>query len=277
MRLSATLFSSLFLLCALPHTAMAEEGLLDIDLGDFDLDGGGDDEESLTYEGSSSDSAPGYVAGKPVSITHYGGNISVDCTDNTGISARVEYVIEGTKRANMERLGNGIGLRAWGSSSSGGVSTRVPSTTSGIDSVEVALTVTLPKNVQAKITGRKGWIAARNCNGVVRATTSTGAIFVSGDLTRFEVTSTKGDVEIELSEGAKLTSTSKASASAGKIALEMPLDQSLRLDARGESVTISHIIEGNVGEKRVTGTIGGGGPSLTLYAKGPISIRSANE
>jgi len=268
-------FALLSLLILAP-TAYAEDSLLDIDLGDFDLDEASV-EESLTYEGSSTDSAPDYTPGKPVSITHYGGNITVNCTDRSGIDARLDYALEGTNRASMKRMGDGIGVRAWGSSSSGGVSTRIPSKGSGISSSSIPLAVNLPKSVRVTVTGKRGWITVRGCTGTVKATTAQDGIFVSGELTKFELTASKGDIEIELSESAKLASTSKAYASTGKISLSMPLDQQIRLDARGESVEVSHIVDGNVTDTRVTGNIGEGGPSLSLTAKGAVKVSSDAE
>jgi DUF4097 and DUF4098 domain-containing protein YvlB len=131
--------------------------------------------------------------------------------------------------------------------------------------------------VRATVTAKRGWITVRGCTGTVKATTAQDGIFVSGDLTRFTLSASKGDIEIKLSENAKLTSTSKAYAGAGQIKLQMPLDQQLRLDARGESIDISHIVDGNIGDTRVTGNIGEGGPTLTLSAKGPVLVHSDNE
>jgi hypothetical protein len=256
-------------------SAQAQEGggLLDIDIGDIDL---GDDtkggEQSMSYEGQVGQDAANYKAGTPVHITHTKGNISVRCTDSDGIQARVNFTVEGTKEDAMERLGNSIGIRTYASNSSGTVSTSVPGKWSGIDNVIAPLTVNLPREAKVTVTGGGGWVQVVGCTGTVKATTRGGGIYVDGVLSSFDLSTNEGDIEIELDASAELTSSSRATATAGAVTLRMPITQKGNLNAKGAEITVDHLVNGTNTATHVQGTLSDSGPSISITAQGKVSI-----
>jgi hypothetical protein len=261
-----------------PH-AIAQEGggLLDIDIGEIDL---GDDskggEQSMSYEGQVGQDADNYKPGTPVYITHTKGNISVRCTDSPGIQARVNFTVEGTKESAMQSLGDRIGIRTYASNSQGKVSTSVPGKYSGIDAIYAPLTVNLPREARIHVTGGGGWVQVVGCTGTVKATTRGGGIYVDGILSSFDLSTNMGDIEIELDAAAELTSTSRASATAGSVLLRMPITQKGNLNARGEEITVDHLVNGTNSPTHVQGTLSDSGPSISITAKTKVTITTPN-
>ena len=257
-----------------PH-AVAQEGggLLDIDIGDFDL---GDDskggEQSMSYEGQVGQDADNYKPGTPVYITHTKGTISVRCTDSPGIQARVNFTVEGTKESAMQSLGDRIGIRTYASNSQGKVSTSVPGKYTGIDAIYAPLTVNLPREARVHVTGGGGWVQVVGCTGTVKATTRGGGIYVDGILSSFDLSTNEGDIEIELDASAELTASSRASATAGAVKLKMPITQKGNLNARGSEVKVDHLVNGTNTPTHVQGTLSDSGPSISLTAKTEVVI-----
>ncbi len=260
---------------SVPANAQEGGGLLDIDVGDIDL---GDDskggEQSMSYDGQVGQDADNYKPGTPVYITHTKGNVSVRCTDSDGIQARVNFTVEGTKQDAMSRLGDSIGIRTYASNSQGKVSTSVPGKWSGIDAVHAPLTVNLPREARVNVTASKGWVQVVGCTGTVKATTREGGIYVDGILSSFDLSTSTGDIEIELDEAAELTSSSRASATGGEIKLTMPLTQKGNLNARGAEVTVDHLVNGTNTPTHVQGTLSDSGPSISLSAKTKVTIKT---
>ena len=258
-----------------PAVAQEGGGLLDIDIGDIDL---GDDtkggEQSMSYEGQVGQDADNYKPGTPVYITHTKGNISVRCTDSEGIQARINFTVEGTKQSAMQSLGDRIGIRTYASNSQGKVSTSVPGKYSGIDAIYAPLTVNLPREARVSITGGGGWVQVVGCTGTVKATTRGGGIYVDGILSSFDLSTNEGDIEIELDSESELTSSSRASATAGAIKLTMPIAQKGNLNARGSEVTVDHLVNGTNTATHVQGTLSDSGPSITLTAKTQVTIKA---
>jgi len=256
-----------------PAIAQEGGGLLDIDIGDFDL---GDDtkgaEQSMSYEGQVGQDADNYKPGTPVYITHTKGTISVRCTDSPGIQARINFTVEGTKESAMQGLGNRIGIRTYASNSQGKVSTSVPGKYSGIEEVYAPLTVNLPREARVNVTGGGGWVQIIGCTGTVKATTRGGGIYVDGILSSFDLSTNKGDIEIELDSTAELTSNSRATATAGGVTLRMPITQKGNLNARGEEITVDHLVNGTNTDTHVQGTLSDSGPSITISASGKVAI-----
>lgn len=247
-------------------------GIDDI-MNDIDL-GPSTRQESVTYEGSLDQQGLKYVAGKPVAIAHSGGNIRVRCAEREGITARVAYSLRGTNTANMERYGKGIGLAVYGGATSGSVKTRMPSRPSGIDSFDVELTVNLPKKAAVTVTGGDGWVQVVGCEGSVKVSSRSGGAYVEGTLTSFAVSSTGGDVKVELSDDSKLAGTSSVSAAGGDAELDLPMSYGGKLTARGSSVRVAHNVAGTNTDTLVQGTVGSGNASLTVSAKGAVVIKS---
>ncbi|MFH1466011.1 MAG: hypothetical protein ABIO70_16625 [Pseudomonadota bacterium] len=248
-------------------------GLLDIDIGDIDL--GGDSkggEQSMTYEGQAAQDAANYKAGTPVYITHTKGNISVRCTDSAGIQARINFAIDGTKQDVMKRVGDTIGLRTYASTTQGKVTSSVPGKQTGVDAIHAPLTVNLPREAKVSVTGGDGWIQVVGCTGTVKATTRNGGIFVDGVLSSFDLSTGQGDIEVSLDPSAEVTSSSRASATGGDVILRMPITQKGNLTARGAEVAVDHLVNGTNTATSVQGTLSDSGPSISVTAKGKVTI-----
>jgi len=244
-----------------------EDGSLDFDIGD-DIGG----PEAMTYTGGLTEKAPGYVAGKPVTINHSGGNVSVRCQDAEGISAQLKYSLEGHDGPALENMGRGIGLRAWGDSNGGGIQSTVPWKPASIADAEVPLIVTLPRQADVNVTNRGGWIEVLNCDGKVTANTDQGGVFASGVITGFNASSSTGDITIKGKDGSEIKSNSSAVASTGDVKVNLPLTISGQLSATGARVNVYHTVDGNVSESSVAGAIGSGGPAIRLQAKGDVEM-----
>ena len=181
------LFSALSLLAL--GTALAQDGDeggstsgSDIDvnalMNSIDLGPAGGNNE-VTYEGRLSSSAPNFVAGKAVTITHTGGTIAVRCMDAPGITARLGYTIYGTNQPNMEKYGKGIGISSWGDGNGGGVKTRIPAKLSGISRTDIPLTVNLPMEAKVTVVGGAGWVQIIDCKGTVKSSNGDGSAYVT--------------------------------------------------------------------------------------------------
>lgn len=264
---------------ALSAPAFAEDeeelgfGDFELDLDDFDL-GGESAASMMTYSGGHTERSEKLDDNAAVTITHYGGTINVRCTDSEEISARVDFIIEGTKEPPMQAVGDGIRLQAQGKGTWGKVSTVVPGSRSGVESITVPLVVSIPEKTRVTVTGRKGWVSVSNCEGTVKASNASGDISVSGTLSQFSVRAPDGDVKVELEEASSITKSSAITASKGSASLVLPLTVDVKLQATGGSVSVLHTVEGNNTGTNVSGNIGNGGPLVKVYAKQAVEITS---
>lgn len=247
-------------------------GLLDIDLGEIDLGEGKSLATESTYEGQALHSAPNYVAGTPVTISHSGGTVSVRCTDAKGLAARIQFKVDGTDQAAMKKLGDSIGIKTYASSANATVGTKVPGKTSGVTRVRADLVVTLPPQAQVIVNGATDWVQVLGCTGSVKASTKANGVFASGTYKSFDISSGTGNAEVELSDASVLTATSKASAPNGDVTLRVPLTQAMTLNASAETVTVAHLVNGTNLPNKVQGKVNGGGVAVTLTAKGKVDV-----
>ena len=248
----------------------------DIDIDGIDI-GGGDSkgQEMVTYQGNSVQKAPDFVEGTLASIAHSGGTVTINCVDRDGISARIDYTLEGTNRDALKRFGDGIGLRVWGSSRGGGVQTRMPSSSSSIKSKNIPLVVSLPRNAKVKVSGGSGFIQVQGCEGAVAAANRSGDIVISGKLATVSATAPSGDVNIDVDESASMTGSSKISAS-GNARVRIPSDFGGRLTAKGSEVEVRQLVDGTQTSTLVQGSLGEGTASLSVSAKGTVKVETAN-
>jgi len=253
--------------------AAIDLGIDDI-MNDIDL-GPSSKQNSMTYEGSLDQQGLQYVAGKPVSITHTGGNIRVRCADREGITARVAYSIRGTNKENMERYGKGIGLSVYGGASNGKVTTRMLAKPSGIDNADVELTVNLPKKAAINVAGGYGWVQVVGCEGTVKVSNRSGGAYVEGTYTSFSVGSNSGDVKVDLSDDSRLVGASGISAPGGDATLMLPLSYGGKINAKGSNVRVTHTVSGTNTDTLVQGTIGTGTASVTVSAKGDVTVQGS--
>ena len=237
-----------------------------------------EDGEELSYNGSFSQTAPGYARGKPVSISHSGGNISVRCIDTQELSARLAFKTAGFVEASLRAFGDGLGMATAGDSAGGSVKTKIPSK-SGINSADVELTVNVPlgpSGVTVTQTGT-GWVEVMNCAGAVKVTSGTGGVYVSGKLTAVNIAAPGGDIKVEQAADGVLTGASALSAPGGSILMLMPGSQAAKLTAKAATVTMSHLVMGQNGGSLVQGDINGGtasgGVVLNLTARDRVELK----
>ncbi|MFZ5479859.1 MAG: hypothetical protein ACOZNI_24050 [Myxococcota bacterium] len=225
--------------------------------------------QEMTYEGQNSGSAANYVAGKPVAVTHSGGNVSVRCFDTDTLSARLQYVVTGTAEGPMQAAGNGVGLAVWGDANGGGVKTRTPSKQSGVSDVDVTLTVNIPRGTSAVTvtqTGR-GWVQVLDCSGNVKVSAGAGGAYASGTLTSATVSASGGDVKVDVDANTVLKGTTTVSAPGGNATLILAPAQGGKLTAKGEEVSVQQTVMGTNTGTLVQGDMGVAGPAITVSAK----------
>ena len=190
----------------------------------------------LSYDGNLSESASSYTVGKPVSVTHNGGNLSVRCIDTDTLSGRLPYSITGSSEGAMESAGRSMGLKVSGDGKGGGVvSTRVAGRSSGVTQVDAPLTVNIPAGASAVTISQSGsgWVQVIGCGGALKASAGGGGLFASGQYTSVSISAAGGDVKLVQDEGATLTGTSSVSARGGNVDLTLSTAQGGKLSARG--------------------------------------------
>ncbi|MES2644769.1 MAG: hypothetical protein V4850_35105 [Myxococcota bacterium] len=263
------------LIFALSFAALAQEegGLSLTPAADIDLSGPGD--SPLSYEGGLAGNAPGYVRGKPLTITHSSGNVSVRCMEVEALSGRLQYTVFGSSEGPMESVGKGIGIAVWGDSKGGGVKTRVPSMQSGVARAQIDLTVNVPKGTTSLTVSQSGagWVQVIGCSGNVKVNAGGGGAFVGGPLTAFTVSAAGGDVKVEMEGDAVLTGTSAASSNAN-LTVIMPYAQGGKISVKGEEVSVQHMVMGTNTGTLVAGDMGVSGPSISLSAKKRAEVKS---
>jgi len=226
----------------------------------------------VTYEGRLSSSAPGYVAGKNVTIAHAGGTIAIRCMDSPGITARLGYTIFGTNKTNMESYGKAIGLSTGGDANGGWVRTRVPAKSSGVSRADIPLTVNLPLEAKITVTGGAGWVQIVDCKGTVKSTNGDGGAYVSGTYSNVNVSASRGDVKVELTDQAQLGGVNAISAPGGAAVLRLPLSYMGKLMAKGSEVSVAHTVMGTNTPNLVQGTVGTGTASVSVSARDKVEI-----
>lgn len=257
-----------------PLAAAQDEGgfsLTDIDLDSIDLS---ENSETVVFNGDFSQKTDSLSPGAAVSITHPGGNIIVRCTDTDEVGARITYRVEAIDGPTAERFGTGIRMATNGSGARGSVRVSMPGKPSGVHSYTADLHIQAPYDTNLTVNATRGWVQATNCRGTVKATSSTGGAMVSGPLQGFTVKAAEGDVRVELEPGTQLSQASAATATRGDLVVELPGNQNLRLSARGSSVTSDQLVDGTQTSTNISGNLGTGGPALSLYASGSVTITS---
>jgi hypothetical protein len=230
----------------------------------------------ISYEGGNSATAANYVKGKPVTITHASGNVSVRCMDTDKLSARLQYVVFGTQEGPMESMGKGIGLAVWGDANGGGAKTRVPSKPSGVSRAEVTLTVNVPMGTSAVTVSESGpgWVQVIDCDGNVKVTGGGGGVYVSGRLTGATVNASGGDVKVVQNEDSVYKNTVTVNAPAGNAILELAPAQGGKLMAKGSEVAVNQTVMGTTTDTLVQGDLGVAGPTINVSAKGKVEIKA---
>jgi hypothetical protein len=229
-------------------------------------------DESLSYEGGLGGNAPGYVVGKPVSVSHASGNLQVRCMDVESLSGRLQYTVFGSAEGPVESFGKGIGIAVSGDSKGGSVRTRVPSVSSGVARAQIDLTVNIPRGAAGLTVSHtgSGWVQVVGCGGPVKVTAGGGGAYVGGPMTSFVVSATGGDVKIEVEETV-IAGTSSAT-SPGALTVSLSAAQNGKIAVKGEEVSVRHLVMGTNDPSLVSGQMGSGGPSITLTAKGRAEV-----
>jgi hypothetical protein len=230
----------------------------------------------LTYEGGLSETAASYVVGKPVSVSHSGGNISVRCMETEKLSARLPYTVYGTAEAPMEAFGKGLGLSVGGDSKSGWVKSRVPSKTSGVSSYEAPLTVNIPKGVTGLSVSQSGsgWVQVTGCSGALKISAGSGGAYADGAYTSAVVTAAGGDVKLVQDAGVVLTGTTAVSAPGGTARVVLASAQGGKLSAKAAEVSVAQTVMGTNTGTLVQGDMGLAGPSIAVSGKDRVEVTS---
>ena len=265
-------------LLGLSAAALAQDDPGDLSIEDImaeiNLGSGPGAGTELSYEGMLSESAPEYAPGTTVTIAHAGGNITVRCMDQEGMTARLAYTVYGTREPPMEAFGKGIGLSAWGKTTGGGVKTRIPYPQSGVNRADIGLTVNLPRKANVVVQGGKGWVQIQDCEGTVRSSNGEGGAYVSGKLSTFDVSATKGDVKVVLDDASEVAGSNRVNAPGGSVELHLPMGYAGRFTARGDEVSVFHTVMGTNSANLVEGTISTGNASLTIVASGAVKVKA---
>ncbi len=230
----------------------------------------------ISYEGGLSETAASYVATRPVSVSHSGGNISIRCMETEKLSARLPYTVYGTAEAPMEAFGTGIGLSVGGDSKSGWVKTRVPSKTSGVSSYEAPLTVNIPKGTTGLTVTQSGtgWVQVTGCSGALKVSGGAGGVYADGAYTSAAVSASNGDVKLVQDSGAVLTGTTSVSAPGGAARLVLATSQGGKLTAKAAEVTVQQTVMGTNSGTLVQGDMGLAGPSISVSGKTVAEVSS---
>lgn len=226
-------------------------------------------QDEMTYEGGNSATAANYVKGKPVTISHSGGNLQVRCMDTDKLSARMQYTVWGSQEGPMQSMGNGIGLAVWGDAAGGGAKTRIPSKPSGVARYEVLLTVNIPAPTTALTITQTGdgWTQVVGCDGTVKLTAGKGGAYVSGHLKGATVSASGGDVKVVQEDDALFTATTTVSAPAGAAVVQVAPAQGGKITVKAEEVSVAGTVMGTNLPNLVQGDLGVSGPAITVSAK----------
>jgi hypothetical protein len=230
-------------------------------------------DEELSYEGNLSARAADYAVGKPLTISHSGGNVEVRCVDGERLAASASYTVSGTKEGPMEAFGKGVGLSA----GAGVVRTRVPTKPAGVTEAEVTLKVTVPRTPSALTVTQTGagWVQIIGCGGALKVSGGSRGAYASGAFTGVNASASGGDVRVVVEGEAPLSGPSSVSAPAGAATLEFPRAQGGKLAARGAEVEVAPLVLGTVGPTLVQGDLTGKGPQITVSAKGKATVKIA--
>ncbi len=233
-------------------------------------------QEEVTYDGSYLGDAPAYAKGKPVSITHSGGNLSVRCMETQGISARVQFTVRGTDKGAMQSFGDGVKMAVSGDANGGSVKTAIPSRGRGISFTDVVLTVSLPKGTSALSISHSGsgWVEVFGCAGNLKLTSGAGGAYASGAFTSVNLTASGGSATVEQEKDVLWTGTSTISAPGGAITLTFASAQGGKFSAAAAEVSVQPLIMGTNSPSLVTGSMGVSGPTITLKAKDRIDVKT---
>lgn len=235
------------------------------------------EEGDISYEGGNSSNAPAYAKGKPVSITHSSGNLSVHCLDTDTLTARMQYVVTGTAQGPMETTGKGIGLAAYGDANGGKVSTRVPSKPSGVSDIEVTLTVNIPNgplSLTITETG-KGWVQVQDCDGTVKISAGAGGAYASGALKGATVTATGSAVKVVQDKEAVFSATTSISAPGGDATLVLGGAQGGKITVKGTEVSVAPTVMGTNTSTLVSGELGLTGPTISVSARDRAEVSNS--
>jgi hypothetical protein len=233
-------------------------------------------QEEVTYEGSYLGDAPAYAKGKPVTISHSGGNLSVRCMETQGISARVQYTVRGTSRPAMEAFGNGVKMAVSGDANGGSVKTVTPSRGAGVTFTDVVLTVSLPKGTSALTITQTGtgWVEVFGCAGNLKLSSGTGGAFADGAYTSVNLTASGGSATVEQAKDVLWTGNSAISAPGGAITLTFASAQGGKFSAAGAEVSVQPLVMGTNTPTLVSGSMGVSGPTITLKAKDRVDVKT---
>jgi hypothetical protein len=228
----------------------------------------------ITFTGDFSQKSDPVAPEVVMGVSHPGGSVVVRCADTPEITARINYTIDGYSEGSAQRFGQSIKMSTYGKGLSGDIKVLMPPKTSEIKRYEAALSVTAPLRPVLTVNATTSWVQVSNCGGTVKATAANGGAYVDGPLRGFVVTATRGDAKVVVLDASRITVNSSISAPQGSVDLLLPAGQNLRVAIKGAAVTFDQPVNGTVTTTNVTGTVGAGGPTLTITAGKDVYVHT---
>lgn len=260
---------------ALLVVALAGAGC-DVSVGDhgFSMDiasGKATDEWKRTYT---------VAAGGRLEIVNTNGIIEASPASGGQVEVRAERIAKASNDERAQELLKQLELREDVSPNRVRIETRGPGIRIGRSSHEVRYYVRVPDGLAVQFETTNGAVRLENLKGQIVASTTNGGVRGRGLSGSVKATSTNGGVTIEMSS---VTGDVELGTTNGGIRLELPADVKAALDARcvngGISVSDELPFQGEQTRRRVSGTLNGGGPRIsveTVNGGVRISARSGN-
>ncbi len=246
----------------------------DINVGEhgFSMDvvsGKAQDEWSRTYTISS---------GGRLEIANVNGTINASPGEGSQVQVRAERIAKAGTDETARELLKKIEIVEDASADKVRLETKVPKMSWGRSGHEVRYWVKVPKGLAVQFETVNGGVRLENLEGRVVASTTNGGVRGSGLRGPVKASTTNGGVQIEM---AAVTADVELDTTNGGIRLQLPRDVKANLDARctnGGVGLADFQVEGEQSRRRITGTINGGGPRISVETtNGGVRISAASD
>lgn len=123
-----------------------------------------------------------------------------------------------------------------------------------------------------RLTTGDGSVQLHRAEGTLFASTGDGSMSLEGRFSQFEARSGDGSIQLRLAPGSTLTSASSVGTGDGSIALSLPHDLRVEVDASTGDGNIASALpfftntDGGRGHRRIHGSMNGGGPLLRVHS-----------
>jgi hypothetical protein len=220
------------------------------------------------------------AAGGRLEIVNTNGIIQASPAGGGQVEVRAERIAKASTDEGAQELLKQLELREDVSPDRVRIETRGPATRIRRSGHEVRYYVRVPDGLAVQFETTNGAVRLENLKGQIVASTTNGGVRGSGLSGSVKASSTNGGVTIEMSS---VTGDVDLGTTNGGIRLELPADVKAALDARcvngGISVSDDLPFQGERTRRRVSGTLNGGGPRIsveTVNGGVRISARTAS-